>query len=120
MLAHLQGHQRTERVLVRAQGFTAQAHRFAAPRRRRRAPDLERGLCALDDGLVVGVRAGVDARNDLVGAGIDRLEHTGIAGGRPLALAKIGAGIGLGQTEGGENRNGHEDSRERCGVKSRA
>ena len=59
-LAHLQRDQRTQRVLVRAQRVGAQADRLAAARRRRRAPDLERGLRALDDGVVVGLRRGLD------------------------------------------------------------
>ena len=52
-LAHLERDQRTERVLVLAQRFAAQANRFAALRRRRRAPGRERFLRARDDRFVI-------------------------------------------------------------------
>ena len=39
-LAHLERDQRAERILVLAQRLAAQAHGFAAARRRRLAPDL--------------------------------------------------------------------------------
>ncbi len=53
-LAHFQRDQTAERVLVLAQRIAAQAHGFAAARRRRGAPDRERGLRVRDQGFVIG------------------------------------------------------------------
>ena len=106
-LAHLQRDQRTQRVLVRTQRIGAQADRLATARRRGRAPYLEGGLRALDDGVVVGLRGRLHPRQQLAVARVDRLQHPGIAGVRPLAAAKVGAGFGGVQTQGGEYGMNH-------------
>ncbi len=48
--------QRTQRVLVLAQRLPAEADHLATLRRRRRAPDLEGNLGALDDRFVIRYR----------------------------------------------------------------
>ncbi|KAG0755620.1 hypothetical protein G6F63_014958 [Rhizopus arrhizus] len=71
-LAHFQGHQRTEGILVLAQRFAAQAHGFAAARGRSGAPDLEGFLGTGDDGVVLGLGGGADLRDRLAGGRVDR------------------------------------------------
>jgi hypothetical protein len=79
-LAHLQRDQRTQRVLVHAQRLGAQPDRLAAARRRGGAPDLERGLRALDDQVVIRLRRRLHPAQHLARGRIDRLQHAGIAG----------------------------------------
>src|SRR5690606_4031247 len=101
-LAHFQRDQRTERILVLAQRLGAQPDRLAAARRRGGAPDLEGGLGAFDDPLVVGFGGGGDAAERLAGGRIDRFERAG-AGGGPFAVAEESAGFLGPKAERGED-----------------
>src|SRR5690606_2849262 len=82
--------------------------RLAAARRRGGAPDLEGGLGAFDDPLVVGFGGGGDAAERLAGGRIDRFERAG-AGGGPFAVAEESAGFLGPKAERGEDGVG------RCG-----
>ncbi len=113
-LAHFQRDQRTQRILVLAQRLAAQAHGFAAARGRGGAPDLEGFLRARDHEFVVGLAAGMDLGNHLVGGRIDRLQQAGVGGLRPFATAQVGAGIGLAKAECLEDVCGHAVLQERC------
>ena len=108
-LAHLQRNQRTQRVLVLAQGVGAQTDRLATARRRRAAPDLECRLRALDDGVVVGLGGGMHLRQGLAIGGAERLQRARVAGGGPFAIAQIRARFGVVQAERSEDGVGHED-----------
>ena len=106
-LAHFQRDQRTQRVLVRAQRVCAQADRLAATRRRGGAPDLERRLGAFHDEVVIGLRRGLHPAQHLARGRIDRLDHPGVGGGGPLAMAKIRAGFAGAEAKRGEDGMGH-------------
>src|SRR5690606_25255704 len=62
---------------------------------------------ALDHGLVVRRRGGLHLRQHLAVARVDRLEHAGAGGLRPLAVAEVGTGFVFSQAEGGEDGMGH-------------
>jgi len=109
-LAHLQCDQATQGILVLAQRFAAQTNRLATTRRGRGAPDFEGRLRTLHDQLVVRLGAGLNPRDDLVVAGVDRFQHTGVRGRRPLAIAKIGTGVAVGQAERLQDMRCHKDS----------
>src|SRR5690606_18763500 len=106
-LAHLQRDQRTQRILVLAQGVGAQAHGLATLRGRGGAPDLEGGLGALDDLLVVLRRGGADAREHLAIGRVHRLQHAGAGPPGPFAVAEVGARFGVVEAERGEDGMGH-------------
>ncbi len=121
-LAHFQGNQRTQGVLVLAQCFAAQAHGFAAARGRRGAPDLEGFLGAGDDGLVLGLGGRADLRDRLAGGRVDRGDQLTTGRARPLPVAQVRASVDRVQAKGLEQLGRHADScvSLRCLAPSRA
>ncbi len=106
-LAHLQRNQRTQGVLVLAQRFAAQAHRFAALRCRRGAPHLERRLRTLDDHFVIGRAGCMHGAEHLARGRVHRLQRTGVGGLGPFALTEIRAGLLAIEAKRGEDCVGH-------------
>jgi len=109
-LAHFQGDQRTQGVLVLAQRFAAQAHGFAAARGRGGAPDLEGFLGTGDDRFVVSLGGGADLRDRLAGGRVDRGDQLTTGSARPFPVAQVGASVDRVQTKGLEQLGRHADS----------
>src|SRR3546814_3202451 len=53
---------------------------------------------------------GLHLSNHLAVGGVDRLQHAGITGFGPFAVAEVGARFVVGQAEGGEDGVGHGNS----------
>src|SRR5947207_2638107 len=92
---------------VLGEGFQIVMSPQIAARRRRGAPYSKRFDCALHHAFVIGGVGRVNVAEHFTAGRIDRLYDAGVARGRPLAVADIGAGVLGRQTQAVQDRGEH-------------